>query len=108
MYFLLESGFLFFDEEKVLFGVFADSARMNVLVIGQSSLVLASPTAIPTHQPRLGMRSLVGRVGRQRLVFSTADVTLRENESGRGNIEYLPVSFFTQEERAQIIPKKID
>ena len=78
MDFFLESGLLFLDEEKVLFRVLADTAGVDVLVIGQCALVFASPTAIPTDETSLGMRAFMGRVGGQRLVFRTADVTLRE------------------------------
>ena len=82
MDFFFESSLLLFDEQEVFFRIFADAARVDILVVGQRSLVLARATAISTDQSRLGVRAFVGRVGRQRLIFRTANVTLRK---GKGN-----------------------
>ena len=78
MNFLLEGCLLFLDQEKVFFRVLADATRVDVLVIRESALVLARSTAEPADETRLRVGAFVGSVGRERLVFRSANIALRK------------------------------
>ena len=89
MYFLFQRRFFLLDQQEVLFRVFADSSRVDVLVIRQRAFILARPSAKLTRQTRFGMRPFVGSVGRKRLILRAAHITLRRKRGQFAQMQWI-------------------